>query len=98
MRRFVCWVSLTFADFDLLVFSACGLTCAAQIAGTKHSPPTITTRRRQRIPNLDIPDSFPFESPDFLPLYMHHACHPASSQPNYCPFSVPPPLPPFLPS
>src|SRR5580693_8523564 len=59
MRRRVRWLSLTFLDFVLLVFSGCGLTCAAHIAGANRSPPTITTRRRQRVPDSNILVSFP---------------------------------------
>jgi hypothetical protein len=62
MRRLVRWLSLSFADFDLGGFSGCGLTCAAHIPGAKHNPATITTTRRQRVPNLDIS----VRSPDLL--------------------------------
>src|ERR1700722_297138 len=59
-RRRVCWLSLTLEDdLGLLPFSVCGLTCAAHMAGATTIPLAITTRRRPRIPNLDILQSFP---------------------------------------
>src|ERR1700722_11713194 len=59
-RRRVCWLSLTFEDdLGLLPFSVCGLTCAAHRTGATTIPPAINTRRRPRIPNLDILEWFP---------------------------------------
>src|SRR5580698_8028689 len=76
MRRRVRWLSLTLLDFGLLVFSACGSTCAAHMAGANHSPPTTTTRRRQRVPNLNICNISPDLRchPEFLPIPMHEPC------------------------
>jgi len=54
MRRRVRVLSLTFGDFDFGGFSVCGLTCAAHTPGTKNSPATMTKRRRERVPNIDI--------------------------------------------
>src|ERR1700733_10244444 len=60
IRRRVCWLSLTLEDdLGLLPFSVWGLTCAAHSAGATTIPLAITTRRRPRIPNLDILQSFP---------------------------------------
>jgi len=62
MRRLVRWLSLTFLDFVLFGLRGCGLTCAAHIAGATKSPPTITTRRRQRVRDLNIPGLFLWSS------------------------------------
>jgi hypothetical protein len=46
IRRLVRWLSFTFADFGLLVFRVCGLTCAAHIPGAQKNPAATTIRRR----------------------------------------------------
>jgi hypothetical protein len=60
IRRFVCWLSVTFAeDLGLVLVSVCGFTCAAQIAGANNNPLTTTNRRIGRVPCVNIFCVFP---------------------------------------
>jgi hypothetical protein len=77
IRRLVRWLSLSFReDFGLLPFKVRGLTCAAQIAGARNTPPNTTNRRRQRAFELNISGPS-LGSPAFLMIMVHEACQSA---------------------